>query len=1008
MLLPDQLKSVNRVGLAVCVVCCVLSALLLWKLDQSRVEAARTRAQVEAAEQANSVESALARSLSATYSLGALLSQGGGQIRDFDAIAAQLLPYYPGVQSLQIAPRGVVRQIYPLAGNEKAIGHDLLGDPARHRESALARDTGQLTLAGPFTLRQGGVGAAGRLPIYLPASPGEEPSFWGFAMVLMRFPDVLQAQGPDRLKARGYRYSLWRRQPDTQAVQLIAGEAMDSAVLEDAVEYPINTPNGQWIYSVLPEKGWRDPLQLGVLAGVALLASLLLGLLARQMALVHRYRGNLQALVDERTRELTREVAERKRAEQQAAELNHDFVAFLDNTSDFIYFKDMHSRLRFCSQTLARITGHAHWRDMLGKHDSEIFTTAIARVYQEEEIPIFRDGTPLLNRVDPYLDQHGNAGWVSTNKWPLKDAQGQVVGLFGISHDITQLRLADDKLRQAANVFTFAREGIMITDPQGVILDVNNAFTRITGYSHADIVGLTPRALSSGRQDKDFYKTLWDSLHDQGHWYGEIWNRRKNGEVYAEMLTVSAVRDAQGQPQQYVALFSDITTAKEHQSQLEHIAHFDSLTGLPNRVVLADRLSQAMAQVVRRGQLLAVVFLDLDGFKSVNDQHGHEAGDQLLIALADRMRQALREGDTFARIGGDEFVAVLLDLEDAQACVPTLNRLLAAAAQPVSSHGALLRVTSSLGVTLYPQPGVDADQLLRQADQAMYQAKLAGKNRFHIFDAEQDSQLRGHHEHLDRIRAALLDNELLLYYQPKVHMRSGALVGVEALIRWQHPQHGLLSPAEFLPEIEGHQLSLEVGDWVIETALAQLQTWSAEGLQTSVSVNVGALQLQHPDFVSKLRASLDAHPGLGQARLQLEILETSALQDVNHVSQVIDACRDIGVRCALDDFGTGYSSLTYLRRLPVSTLKIDQSFVINMLEGPQDMAILQGVIGLAKSFGRSVIAEGVETTAHGTQLLLLGCELAQGYGIARPMPAQRLSAWAASWQPPEEWSQATV
>ncbi len=569
---------------------------------------------------------------------------------------------------------------------------------------------------------------------------------------------------------------------------------------------------------------------------------------------------------------------------------------------------------------------------------------------------------------------------------------------------LRQLKQNEVNLQLAANVFTFAREGITITAADGTILDVNAAFTRITGYTRDEVLGQNPRILSSGRQGREFYVAMWHSLREKGHWYGEIWNRRKNGEVYAEMLTISAVQDAQGVTAQYVALFSDITTAKEHQKQLEHIAHYDSLTSLPNRVVLADRLHQAMSQALRRKQRLAVVFLDLDGFKAVNDKHGHETGDQLLIALADRLKQALREGDTLARLGGDEFVAVLLDLDDAADSLPMLARLLSAAAQPVHVDNLTLQVSASLGVTFYPQSEeVDADQLLRQSDQAMYQAKLAGKNRFHIFDAEQDRSVRGHHESVERIQSALKAGEFELHYQPKVNMRSGLVVGVEALIRWQHPQRGLLAPAAFLPVIEGHPLAVEVGAWVIDTALSQIERWRADGLEMPVSVNVGARQLQELSFVTRLRSMLERHPSISPGDLELEVLETSALEDVARVSQVIEACREIGVMFSLDDFGTGYSSLIYLKRLQVGQLKIDQSFVRDMLDDPDDLAILEGVIGLAAAFGRKVIAEGVETVECGSMLLQLGCELAQGYGIARPMPASALPAWVAAWRPDPAW-----
>jgi diguanylate cyclase (GGDEF)-like protein/PAS domain S-box-containing protein len=609
---------------------------------------------------------------------------------------------------------------------------------------------------------------------------------------------------------------------------------------------------------------------------------------------------------------------------------------------------------------------------------------------------------------------------------PILASAGEVLGSFAIYHhepcvptefDLVfieqsarlaslaiQRKQADEKLQLAASVFTHAREGIMITSVDGSIIDVNDAFSEITGYSRAEVLGENPRLLNSGRQSKEYYVNMWSNLLTHGYHYGEVWNRHKNGEVFAEMQTISAVRDAQGKTMQYVALFSDITVFKEQQNRLEHIAHFDALTNLPNRVLLADRLRQGMTRAQRHNDSLAVAFVDLDGFKAINDSHGHEAGDQLLVSIAARMKHALRDGDTLARLGGDEFVAVLADLADVSASAAILSRLLAAAAQPVIFGDAVLQVSASIGVTIYPQTiDVDADQLMRQADQAMYQAKLSGKNRYHVFDAAQDSHIRDHHERLDRIQSGLNGNQFVLHYQPKVNMRNGAVVGAEALIRWQHPQLGLLAPAEFLPAIEDHPLAIGVGEWVIETALCQMEVWQAQGLAIPVSVNIGAYQLQQSGFVSRLCALLAGHPQVSPSSLKLEVLETSALEDVAGVSQVIEACRKMGVMFALDDFGTGYSSLTYLKNLPVSELKIDQSFVRDMLVDPDDLAILEGVIGLASAFRRQVIAEGVETVEHGAMLLLLGCDLAQGYGIARPMPATQFPAWAASWQPDAAW-----
>ncbi|WP_295456184.1 EAL domain-containing protein [uncultured Thiodictyon sp.] len=582
----------------------------------------------------------------------------------------------------------------------------------------------------------------------------------------------------------------------------------------------------------------------------------------------------------------------------------------------------------------------------------------------------------------------------------------------------TGIRAQQEAMRQErerlAGILRGTRAGTWEWNVQTGELIVNARWAQIVGYRLDELAPLSidtwlnlahpdDRRVSAVllerhfRGELDYYECESRMKHKDGRW---VWIQDR-GRV--------ATWTPDGKPALMQGTHQDITTLKEHQHQLEHIAHYDGLTTLPNRVLLIDRLHQAMLQSERRGQPLAVAYLDLDGFKSINDQYGHAAGDQLLIAVAAHMKQTLREGDTLARLGGDEFVAVLTDFADSDAWVPLVIRLLAAAGEPVKVGVLTHQVSASVGLTLYPQADpVDADQLLRQADQAMYQAKLAGKNGYHIFDAEQDRSVRGHHESLEHIRRALAEREFVLYYQPKVNLRTGTVIGAEALIRWQHPQRGLLAPRVFLPVIEDHPLAVEVGDWVIEAALTQMQRWRRDGLALPVSVNISARQLQQTDFVARLRAQLTAHPEIPPGCFELEVLETSALADLSHVAQVITDCRAIGVTCALDDFGTGYSSLTYLKRLPVTVLKIDQSFVRDMLDDSEDLAIVESVLGLATAFRRHVIAEGVASVAHGELLLQLGCELAQGYGIAPPMPAHELPGWALAWRPDRRWATLTT
>ena len=845
--------------------------------ERSHVLESRALATTVASGHTHAIQERLARSLSATYALAAVLAQGDGEIKNFEALGFQMLSVYGGISSLQLAKNGIVTASVPSLGNEKALGHNLLEDTTRNKEARLAVSSRKLSLAGPFELQQGGMAVIGRLPVFLPDT-NQQPVFWGFTTAIIHISDLMEAAQLHTLKQQGYRYRLWRIHPDSKKTQAIA--SADELPLTSPVDASLEVPNGQWTLSVEPVAGW-DSLQpvKSELAG-ALLVSAMLALLTHTLL--------MQPL-----------------------------------------------RLR---------------------HDVAVRTRELA----------------LANHK--------------------------------LGQEIREREKSEAKMQLAASVFTHAREGIMITDAVGTIVDVNDTFTSITGFSREDALGQNPRILNSGRQPPEYYAAMWHTLTHEGHWTGEVWNRRKNGEVYAELLTMSAVRDTLGKTKNYVALFTDITQIKEHQQRLEHIAHFDALTNLPNRVLLADRLQQSMAQSQRRECALAVAYLDLDGFKLVNDAHGHSVGDELLIVLAQRMKTALRDGDTLARIGGDEFVAVLSDLTRMQDCEPVLARLLLAAASPVTVGTVELQVSASMGVTIFPQDGVDADLLMRHADQAMYIAKQAGKNCYHLFDIAQDAAVQTQRESLEHIRKALDAREFVLFYQPKVNMRTGRVIGAEALIRWMHPERGLLSPAEFLPLIEDSAISVELGEWVIDSALAQMSEWHSAGVAANVSVNVGARQLQQGNFVARLQEMLAAHPDIHPRCLELEILETSALEDMAKISEVMHACRILGVTFALDDFGTGYSSLTYLKRLPAELLKIDQSFVRDMIDDPEDMAIVKGVVGLASAFHRTVIAEGVETQAHGELLLSLGCELAQGYGIARPMAAADLSGWVKKWHQEAIWT----
>lgn len=642
----------------------------------------------------------------------------------------------------------------------------------------------------------------------------------------------------------------------------------DYAALEDAVRELALPP-----FDSAPRVSLADiwnAHRTGVIAvscAVLTIAALLVALAERN----RRLRGVWRDL-----RGAHRELEQDRR---RLADLNRHFELFLERTTDFIYFKDASRRFIFASAAMARLTGSENRRDMEGKTDLDVFPPDIAQEYYEQETELFETRKPLIDQRQRYQRPDGSPGWVSTYKWPVLSPEGdQVLGLFGISRDITL-------------------------------------------------------------------------LHD-------------------------------------------------HEQQLEQAAHYDALTGLPNRSLLFDRLGQAMAAAERRNTEIALVYLDLDHFKEINDRLGHAAGDELLASVAETMQARLRRSDTVARIGGDEFVALLGDLSSRKECVVLLDRLLVAIANPISIAGETVSVTASAGLAFY-RGGMNfgPDRLLREADQAMYRAKEGGRNRYRVLD----ETLGGRDDFLERFTRAFEQGEFEVAYQPVVDMQEGTVLGAEALLRWRQSDGRLLLPDEFLPVILGHPLALELERWVMREALQQQQRWHAAGLAVGVHVNVTASDISQPGFVSQLRALLQEVAESSPHALTLEILESAAVSDGPAVNDVIDGCRELGVSFALDDFGTGYSSLAHIKDLRADCVKIDKRFVQSMYASYDDFSLLAAILAMARAFDRDVVAEGVESIEQGRMLLQLGCRVGQGFAIARPMDAEHFLQWSQEWQPHPSW-----
>jgi diguanylate cyclase (GGDEF)-like protein/PAS domain S-box-containing protein len=590
----------------------------------------------------------------------------------------------------------------------------------------------------------------------------------------------------------------------------------------------------------------------------------------------------------------------------------------------------------------------------------------------------------------------GGRRWLETHAVPLQH-NGQWVQL-AITRDITERKKTEEALRIAATAFE-SQQGIAITNAHRVIVRVNKAFTAITGYSSDEVLGQTPSILASGRHDGAFYNAMTQALETTGAWQGEIWNRRRNGEVYPEWLAISAVKDGGGLTTHYVAIFTDVSERVNAQAQIDTLAFYDPLTHLPNRRLLLDRLEQALHVSTRHARKNALLFIDLDNFKTLNDTRGHFQGDALLIEVAQRLKTCIREGDTVARLGSDEFVLMLEDLSvdaiEAATQVETVaDKILHAFVADFTLEGGAHHCTPSIGITLFGgETHEGSEQPLKRAELAMFQAKAAGRNTLRFFDTQMQAEVSAHANLEADLREAVQKQQFVLHYQPQV-VGVGRVTGVEALLRWQHPQRGMVSPGEFIPLAEETGLILPIGQWVLEMACFQLATWSGDAAMAhlTVAVNVSAHQFKQVDFVDTVLATLArtrARPKL----LKLELTESMLVDDVEAVIATMGALKARGVSFSLDDFGTGYSSLAYLKRLPLDQLKIDQGFVRNIVTDPNDAAIAKMVVALAESMGLSVIAEGVELQAQADFLAHLGCHACQGYLFSKPLPLDALDAF---------------
>ena len=681
------------------------------------------------------------------------------------------------------------------------------------------------------------------------------------------------------------------------------------------------------------------------------------------------------------------DVSERRLANENLHAAQEMLQHIIDSVPNFVFWKDRHFRYLGCNNAFAKLAGVQQPEEIIGKKDHDLAWHTFADLYQRDDAQVISSGLSKYNIVEPMSLPDGSTGWIETSKVPLRDAGGEIIGVLGVLQNITARMRSEEKLRQAAKVFESTMEGVIITNSNGDIIAVNPAFSDITGYSEMEVLGKNPRIRQSGHHDKHFYRAMWASILQTGSWRGEIWNRRKTGEIYPEWLTINTVKDETGITINYVAVFTDISQMKRSEKELDHLAHHDPLTDLPNRLLLNARLEFAIQRAQRESSLLTVLFIDLDHFKTVNDSLGHPAGDKLLKSVAALLSASVRSEDTVARVGGDEFVIVLEGVGGSRHASEMAEKILNNLSDRYDLDGQTVYIGASIGISTYPADGRDGTTLLQHADAAMYRAKEEGRNIFRFYNAELTRKAQDRLTLEAELRRAIEQQEFVLHYQPQVDVSSGAIVGIEALIRWQHPQSGLISPQRFIPLAEETGLILPLGDWVVSAACEQVQAWLTSGLPPiTLAVNLSPRQFQHRDLVKRLGTVLDA-TGLPPGLLELEITEGAIMERGEAAVTTLRALKDLGLKVAIDDFGTGYSSLAYLRRFPVDTLKIDRSFMRDIPRDTSAMEIAATIIAMARNLHMQVLAEGVETREQLAFLQRHACDTYQGYLNSRPVTA---------------------